>query len=809
VKAKAWVAAALGCIYFGSPPVSAEQSAESGAAARKGHALFEKYCFDCHNTVDWAGGLAFDTLSFSDIPAEAETWEKIVRQLRTRSMPPAGKPRPNADSYDSFAGFLETQLDAAAAAKPNPGRPAAVHRLNRAEYTNAIRDLLALDVDGESLLPADEAGAGFDNSGQILSVSALLMERYLIAARQISRTAVGDPTLRPVARTFVAPSTDLQTARQSEDLPFGSRGSMAVKYDFPLDGEYVVKIRLLRTKGIEGPRIIGLGEPRQLDVRLDGTRIKLFTIGGEKDRTPEQVEESLEARFSAKAGTRLVGVTFLDEALAPEGMLRPQLAEAQIKGWGPRDDSRRPPGVESVSINGPFNAHVPASTPSRDRIFVCHAQNEACAKQILSNLARRAYRRPVTDADIEPLLAHFRTGRDAQQDGNAFDAGIRMALEGILVSPDFLFRFELDPPQATAAVTRINDVELASRLSFFLWSSIPDEELLQLAIAGKLQNPSVLEQQVRRMLADPRSAALVDNFFGQWLGLRNVKSQAPDTIAFPEFDDALRAAFEQETALLFASMLREDRSVIELLSADYTYVNERLARHYGIPNVYGSRFRRVTLTDENRWGILGKGAILLVTSLPNRTSPVLRGKWVLENVMGAPPPPPPPNVPPFPESKDTDFTRLTVRQKLEQHRANPNCAACHARMDPVGFAFDNFDPVGHWRNVETEVVLASPELPILYNPIDASGQFLDGRQFHGPAELRRILLQNPASFAHVVAEKLLTYALGRGLEYYDQPAIRTIVRNAASDDYRWSSLILEIVKSAPFRMRASAARADT
>jgi hypothetical protein len=674
--------------------------------------------------------------------------------------------------------------------------------LNRAEYTNAIRDLLALDVDGESLLPADEAGAGFDNSGEILSVSAMLMERYLIAARQISRTAVGDPTLRPVTRTFAAPTTDLQTARESEDLPFGSRGGMAVKYDFPLDGEYRIKIRLMRTKGIEGPRILGLGEPRQLDVRLDGKRVKLFTIGGEKDRTPDQVEETLEVRFAAHAGTRLVGVTFLDEDLAPEGMQRPPLAEAQIKGWGPRDDSRRPPGIESVSINGPFDAQVAASTPSRDKIFVCHKDNASCARKILANLARRAYRRPVTDADIEPLLAYYETGHDAQQDGNAFEAGIRTALEAILVSPDFLFRFELDPAQGTAEVTRVNDLELASRLSFFLWSSIPDQELLKLAVAGKLQNPSVLEQQVRRMLADPRAKALVANFFGQWLGLRNVATQAPDPIAFPEFDDNLRDAFEKETDLLFASMLREDRSVVDLLNANYTYVNERLARHYGIPNVYGSRFRRVTLTDENRWGILGKGAILMVTSLPNRTSPVLRGKWVLENVVGAPPPPPPPNVPPFPESKDTDFTRLTVRQKMEQHRANPACAACHARMDPMGFAFDNFDPVGQWRKVETDVVLASPELPILHNAIDASGMFLDGRQFQGPSELRKILLQKPANFVHVVTEKLLTYALGRGLEYYDEPAIRQIVRDAAPNDYRWSALILGIVQSPPFRMRA-------
>lgn len=775
--------------------------------------MLDQYCVLCHNTTLKTAGLMLDKVDVGDVTQDPAIWEKVVRRLRTQSMPPVGMPRPDEAGYELLAGYLETTLDAAAAANPNPGRASGVHRLNRSEYTNAIRDLLALELDGESLLPPDEAGAGFDNSGEILSVSEMLMERYLIAARQISRTAIGDPTLRPIATTFSAPKTSLQADRQNEDLPFGSRGGLAAKHIFPLDGEYSIKIRLQRTKGIEGPRIIGLGEPRQLDVRLDGKRVKLFAIGGATDLTPDQVEATLEVRFPAKAGTQTIGVTFLNEELAPDGMQRPLLADLQLKGWGPRDDSRRPPGVESVSISGPFDAQGATTTASRQKIFICTPKSvkaeERCAKQILSKLAQHAYRRPVTAADTDSLLKFYQAGRAAQKDGNAFDEGIRMALETILVSPDFLFRIEMEPARPTQQVAqksqpsvyRVTDVELASRLSFFLWSSIPDEELLKLAAAGKLKNPAVLQQQVKRMLADGRSKTLIDNFFGQWLGLRSVKTHAPDIVAFPDFDDDLREAFRQETNLLFANMLGEDRSVMELLSADYTYVNERLARHYEIPHVYGSHFRRVTLTDQNRFGILGKGAILMVTSLPNRTSPVLRGKWVMENIMGAPPPPPPPNVPAFPENK-TDFTQLTVRQRLEQHRANPFCASCHSRMDPLGFAFDNFDPVGKWRKAEAIQVLASPELPVMYTPLDSSGVLPNGTAFKGPTELREVLMRDPENFVHVVTDRLLTYALGRGLDYYDAPAVRQIIREAEPSEYRWSSIILGIVKSTPFQMRA-------
>lgn len=813
----------------GLSQVDAQQSAVSSAEPQR--ALLDQYCVLCHNETLKTAGLLLDKVDVAHVNKDPMIWEKVVRRLRTESMPPAGMPRPSPADYQALATYLETTLDAAAAAKPNPGRVSGVHRLNRAEYSNAIRDLLALDVGGESLLPPDEAGAGFDNSAEILSVSEMLMERYLIAARQISRTAVGDPTLRPISTTFSTPKAALQTDRESEHLPFGSRGGLVASHHFPLDGEYSIKVRLQRTKGIEGPRIIGLGEARQLDVRLDGERIKLFNVGGEKDLTPDQVEQRLELRFTAKAGTRRIGVTFLNEDLAPEGMQRPLLTEMQLKGWGARDDSQRPPGVESVSINGPFNAQGATTTASRARIFTCMPKGardeERCARQILSKLARQAYRRPVSDEDVGGLLKFYQTGRGAQggdaQHGKAFEEDIRMALETMLVSPDFLFRIELDPtdrgPRGTAQMTsdtapsnaapehaaglyRISDIDLASRLSFFLWSSIPDEELLKVAAAGKLKNPTVLARQVKRMLADSRSQALVDNFFGQWLGLRSVKTHAPDIIAFPDFDDDLRKAFQQETTLLFTSMLREDRSVVGLLNADYSYVNERLARHYAIPNVYGSHFRRVTLSDENRWGILGKGAILMVTSLPNRTSPVLRGKWVMENIMGAPPPPPPPNVPAFPENK-TDFTQLTVRQRLEQHRANPFCASCHSRMDPLGFAFDNFDPVGKWRKAEAIQILASPELPVMYSPLDPAGVLPNGTAFNGPVELRQILLKNPENFVHVVTDRLLTYALGRGLEYYDAPAVRKIVREAAPNEYRWSSIILGIVNSTPFQMRSS------
>jgi hypothetical protein len=751
--------------------------------------------------------LLLDKANVDNVAEGAAQWEKVVRKVRAGAMPPVGAPRPDKATFDSFVAYLEAGLDRTAASQPNPGRPAD-HRLNRAEYTNAIRDILALEVDAESLLPADNAGYGFDNIGDVLSVSPLLMERYMFAAGKISRMAVGDPTMRPAAETYRASSKLMQEDRMSEDLPFGSRGGMAIRHTFPLDGEYVVTVRLQRNA--DG-YIRGLTEAHQLDVRLNGERLKLFAVGGEhKGRPgpmytrqdpdyrgdPEQVgyehdaDAGLEVRFAAKAGTQLVGVAFLQQTTKPEGIYTPRLLLGDMDKY-----KGGVPVVDSVAIAGPYNAKGAGETPSRQRIFVCTpaagAEEEPCARKILSTLARRAYRRPVTDQDVEPLLGLYKTGRGR----GSFEAGIEVALQRILAGPEFLFRVEHDPANgAPGAVHPVSDLDLASRLSFFLWSSVPDDELLDLAERGKLKEPAALEQQVRRMLADPRSKALVRNFAGQWLYLRNLRVVSPSDREFPDFDDELREALRQETELLFENMLREDRSVLDLLKADYTFINERLARHYGIPDIYGSHFRRVAVTEETRKGLLGQGSVLTVTSYANRTSPVLRGKWVLENLLGMPPPPPPPDVPPLQE-KSKEGKPLTMRQQMEQHRANPACSGCHKLMDPIGFALENFDAIGKWRTI-------SP-FGEANSPIDPSGVFYDGNKFQNVVEFRQVLLSHSDQYVRTVTEKLLTYALGRGVEYYDAPAVRRITREAAPSDYRWSSLILGIVKSAPFQMRRS------
>jgi mono/diheme cytochrome c family protein len=773
------------------------QAEPSSPHASSQRALLDRYCVTCHNENLKTGGLALDKMDVEKVSDRAEVWENVVRKLRTGAMPPAGLPRPDKAAYDSLATYLETALDSAAAAKPNPGR-LGIHRLNRAEYANSIRELLALEINSKAMLPADDSGYGFDNIGDVLSVSPLLLDRYMSAARQISRLAIGDPAIRMPVTTYEVSLRRWQDDQASEDLPFWSRGGIAVRHYFPLDAEYLLTIRLQKAAGTA---ISGLGSPHQLDVRLDGTRLKEFTIGGkpgaggtQENLKPESAEKGLELRVTAKAGTHLLGVAFLNESSLPEGMLKPPLIGLKLEERSP---TKGDPSVESVSVSGPQNVKGAGDTPSRTKIFVCHpagtraSDEEACARQILAGLARRAYRRPVSDQDVETLLGFYRDARAAR----SFEPAIGMALEGLLVSPEFLFRLEHDPPNVTAgAVFRVSDLDLASRLSFFLWSSPPDDQLLDLAERGKLKDGAVLEQQVSRMLADPRSKALVNNFFGQWLGLRSVPDATPDPNAFTEFDESLREAFEKETDLFLASMLREDHSVLELLSAKYTFVNERLARHYGIPNVYGSRFRRVTLTGEARLGLLGKGSILMLTSQPNRTSPVLRGKWVLENILGTPPPPPPPNVPPLAEGKDV--AHLTMRQRMEQHRANPACASCHKQMDSIGFAMENFDAVGEWRTTEAQT------------KIDASGVLPDGTKFQGTAELQNILLSRPELFVTTVTEKLLTYGLGRGLEYYDQPAIRSIMRDAAPSNYRWSVLVLGIVKSAPFQKRTSRERME-
>ena len=769
--------------------------------------LLNRYCVTCHNEKLQTAGLMLDTVDVAHVSEGAEVWEKVVRKLRTGEMPPPGMPRPDQPAYDSFAAYLMTELDRAATARPNPGRPA-IQRLNRAEYTNAIRDLLNLDVDGASLLPADDSSYGFDNIGDVLTVSPTLLERYMSAATKISRFAIGDTAIGPASETYEVSQRLEQRERVSEALPFGSRGGVAIRHHFPLDGEYVIKILLQRDRVLD---IRGLAEPHQLDILLDGETIKQFTVGGEGksksqengqqqyESTGENGQESyertadanLEFRFSAKAGTRVVGITFLDRDPKPEGVLRRLVVASQYV----RNDDV--PGVGIVTITGPYNATGPGDTPSRRKIFVCHPDHnpagggedtEPCPSRILSRLARQAYRRPVTDRDIQTLLSFYWTGSGK----GGFEAGIGLALRRMLVSPEFLFRVERDPANvAPNTAYPISDLELASRLSFFLWSSIPDEELLSLAERGKLKDPAVLERQVRRMLADPRSKALVSNFAGQWLYLRNMKEVVPDPETFPEFDENLREAFLRETELFFGSMLREDRSVLDLLNADYTFLNERLARHYGIPDIYGNHFRRVTLSDERRRGLLGQGSILTVTSYPSRTSPTFRGKWLLENILGTPPPPPPNNVPSLTD-RGEDGKILSVREQMEAHRVNPACSGCHSRMDPMGFALENFDAIGRWRTTSGNNV-----------PIDSSGVLPDGTKFQGPVGLRKVLLSHREELVSTVTEKLLTYALGRGVEYTDAPAIRKIVRETAAGGHRWSSLLLGVVQSTPFQMRRS------
>ena len=818
------------CVWAAGPraaEASGAQTRSSGLAASSAasqRSLLDRYCVTCHNQRLQTGGLALDTMDLSNVGEAPEVWEKVVQKLRGGMMPPARRPRPDPEAYAGLQSWLETALDRAAASTVEPGR-VPTHRLNRSEYTNAIRDLLALDIDGAALLPADDSGHGFDNLAGTLALSPVLMERYMSAARRISRLAVGDLTIGPgfTSKTYVVPSNMAQNDRMSEDLPFGSRAGMAVDHRFPLDGEYVIRLRLKRSVY---EYIVNLDEAHDLDVRLDGRRVARFSVGGAAPGKPAPLSFSgtfvaagnagypsqewddyrtgadadLVVRLAVRAGTRVVGVSFVGRSWEHEGVRQPRLREYGATVTETTDTSLRPegPGLESVAIDGPYAVMGPGETASRDRIFVCQPDSAAdpggagdnaevrCARTILSTLARRAFRRPVTDADIRPLLPFYETGRAAR----GFEAGIQAALERILIDPEFLFRIERDPAGvAPATPYRLSDLELASRLSFFLWSSIPDDELLDVAASGALSDPGVRERQVRRMLADGRARALVDNFVSQWLTLRRVGGITPDPNLFPGFDENLREAFQRETELFVESQLREDRSVVDLLSADYTFLNERLARHYGIPNVLGSRYRRVTLTDPRRGGLLGHGSILSVTSYGNRTSPVLRAKWLLENILGTPPSPPPPDVPPLPEAGPAGEPR-TVRERLAQHRRSPVCANCHAPMDPLGFALENFDAIGRWRTTDAGL------------PVDASAVLADGiTAFEGPAGLRRVLLSRSEQFVETLTEKLLTYGLGRGLEYYDRPVIRAITRAAEVDDYSWSSLILGIVESRPFQMR--------
>jgi hypothetical protein len=758
-----------------------------GQKATPEKAVIQRYCAGCHNTKSKTSGLELDVLSQQAISQHPEAWEKVVRRMRARYMPPAGVPRPDEKTYNAVVASIESQLDQAAAAKPNPGRPESFHRLNRTEYKNAIRDLLDLEVDVSSLLPSDEVSHGFDNvsTGDL---SPSLLERYLSAARKISRLAVGLPARSPGGTTVHLPP-DLTQEEHLNDLPLGTRGGMVVQHTFPLDAQYEIQLRLARDRNEHVEGLYGVYREHQVELMLDGERVKLFTTkrpGSGSDHSV--VDQDMNVRLFVKAGPHSIAVAFPKK---PSVLLETERQPYQAHFNMDRHPRPRP-AVYSVTVNGPYEAKGPGETPSRRRIFSCRpetaTEESACARRILMTLMRRAYRRPVTETDLAVPMKFYQQART--QDG--FEGGIEMALRAVLVSPEFLFRVEQDPAGvAPKTAYRLSDLELASRLSFFLWSSIPDDELLDTAIAGTLKTPAVLEKQVRRMLADPRSKVLATNFAEQWLYLRNLSSATPDMRIFAGFDDNLRQAFRQETELFFESIMREDRSVLDLLRANYSFVNERLAKHYGIPNVYGSRFRRVTFDKGSlRGGLLRHGSVLTVTSYATRTSPVIRGKWILENLLGVVPPPPPAAVPALKEKHD-DGKLLTMRERLAQHRDNPACSSCHKLMDPVGFALENYDAVGRWRDIDAAVA------------IDAAGGLPDGSQFNGVTGLEQAILARPEIFAGTFTEKLLTYALGRGIEPSDAPAVRQIVRGAQPQDYRFSSFILQIVSSSPFQMRRS------
>lgn len=789
-------------LYVGPAYASAPQATQPAVDAR---ALLDGYCVRCHNDKLQSGGLALSGVDVADPTKNAGVWEKVIRKLRAGMMPPIGQPRPDSVSYRAFIARLESSIDQAAAREPNPGRTETFHRLNRAEYKNAVRDLLTLDVDVSALLPTDDASYGFDNMAGVLKVNESLMERYLSAAQKTSRLAVGGAPPAPLGDVF-SPSPEFPQDDHLDGLPFGTRGGTLIRYNFPQDAEYDISVEFMCAKNNVGPpcdpsRLYR--DAHQLEVLVDGERVKLFTfdprIQGDGGAASEPKSERGRARVRVpiKAGPREVAATFLKLPLIEETD-SPRVRFDRpfypgIPGVGAHMTVYQP-YVGKVMIAGPFNPQGPGDTPSRRTIFSCRpkapTRADECAKAILGRLARLAYRRPVTAIDLQSLMTFYRRGRM----GGDFDSGIEIALRALLMSPEFLFRVEAEPAKVVAGSHyRIRDLELASRLSFFLWSSIPDDELLTTAISGRLKNPAVLEEQVLRMLADSRSDALTFNFASQWLQLRRLDGIRPVEALFPNFDEGLRQAARRETELFFDSVLREGRSAVELLTADYTFMNERLARHYGVPGVVnGSHFRRVTLADTSpRRGLLGQASMLMLTSQAIRTSPVVRGKWILETILGTPPPDPPANVPPLAE-KARRGTVLTMRERMAEHRANPVCASCHSMMDPLGFALENFDAVGHWRDME-----------VPGQPIDASGTFPDGTKFNDLSTFRLALTQRPERFVTTLTERLLTFALGRGTEYYDMPAVRKIVRESASTNYRLSSIVLGVVKSAPFQMRTA------
>jgi hypothetical protein len=769
---------------------SLQTTGPSLSATSPERSLLDKYCVTCHNQRARTGGLALDTLNLDNIPQDAAIWEKVVRKVRGGLMPPVGMPRPDQARLDLLASHLEMSIDTEASRSPKPGRRVPP-RLNRSEYRNAVRDLFALEIDITSLLPPDEEAYGFDNIADVLGVSPSLMERYLSAAWKISGQVVGSVKITPSVETFRVRG-DLSQHDHVEGLPIGTRGGLLVRHHFPVDGDYIISPKLYR----ETVNIIrGLETPHDLEVTFDGERVLLARFGGAADElanylnpTPagDEIDRRFQIRLPVKAGPHSLGVAFLKKSSATTLELLQPFQRERIDPITPVGI----PEVDKVTIEGPFNVTGPGDSPSRRRLFTCRpttASDELdCAKTILSTTARRAYRRPLTESERDRLFGFYTRERDK---GASFDVGIEAALAFMLVSPQFLFRIEREPENVLpGTIYRISDLELASRLSFFIWSSIPDDQLLELAVKGTLKNPGVLEQQVKRMLADPRARALGSNFASQWLYLRNLKSQVPDPDVFPDFDDNLRQALQRETEMLFESIVLEDRSALDLLKADYTFVNERLARHYGIPNVYGNQFRRMTVRDEYRKGLLGQGSVLTITSYPNRTSPVNRGKYVLTNILGTPPPPPPANVPPLDEKPGK---ARSMRDRMEQHRANPACSGCHKLMDPIGLALENFDGIGRWRTTDNGAGI---------NPAEVLS---DGTRVDGPSALRQALVARPEQFVGTMTENLLTYALGRGTGYEDMPVIRAILKESARHDYRFSSLVLGIVKSVPFQMRRS------
>jgi hypothetical protein len=773
---------------------SVEQQAETARAT------IERYCTDCHNDAERTAELTLERAALADVGAHAEMWEAVVKKLRGRMMPPAGEALPDAEETSELVAFLESQLDAAAAANPNPGVKS-LHRLNRSEYGNAIRDLLALEIDATALLPNDSEAYGFDNIADVLGTDPSLMDRYLSAAWKITSAAIGDVSLAPAVSTYRVPPDRSQTD-YVEGLPLGTRGGMLVTHYFPVDGEYVIKPRLWRNT-VDVVR--GTETPHDLEVNLDGERLSLTRFGGPEDEVPAQmfpgqtadeIDRRFETRVTVAAGQHTVGVTFAKKSSATrQDVLQPFARE--------KHDARMDIGIpelDQIVIEGPVTIAGPGNSASRERIFSCYPQDdsqaEACAEQILTTLARRAYRRPITEAERARLVGLYAAERAKGRD---FTAGVQTGLAYILVAPQFLFRVEEDPAGAApGTVYKIGDVELASRLSFFLWGSVPDDELIELAQANRLSQPAELERQVARMLKDPRASTLAQSFASQWLYLRNLRAVAPDMYAFPDFDDNLRQSAIRETELLFETIVREDRPITELLSADYTHINERLARHYGIPDLYGDQFRRVNVTDARRRGLLGHASILTLSSYPNRTSPVTRGNYVLTNILGTPAPSPPPNVPTLPENT---AEKLSMRARMERHRADPACAGCHQLMDPIGLVLESFDGIGRWRTEDHGDPVVGYGSPIHV--------LRDFGPIHGPEDLRNAILSQPERFVRTATEKLMTYALGRALTAADMPTARAIVRQAADDEYRFSSLVLGLVTSEPFQMRIAVERQGT